>query len=319
MAIIAGIDEAGYGPVLGPMVISAVAFDVPEEKKDCSLWKLLENAVTDDIKGRKHRLSVADSKRLYNTRGGLKLLENAVFSFLLARDVKITSFCELLSVLSCYHAGVLVDYPWYTEKDYPLPVATSISAVLNYANLLKYVSSGQNIRFVSARSCVVTVKEWNEQVRVSGNKAVVLFDNFITLVTDLLNSCEGSIRLIVDKHGGRNRYFNLLKDRLPATDIKVLKEGADVSTYRILHAQKEIEISFMEKAEYACMTVALASIFSKYIRELFMRLENQYWLQFMPDLKPTAGYYEDAQRFLSEIASTRKRESIQDDILIRIK
>jgi len=67
------------------------------------------------------------------------------------------------------------------------------------------------------------------------------------------------------------------------------------------------------------MAVALASIFSKYVRELFMHLENQYWLQFVPSLKPTAGYYTDALRFLSQIADVRKKEAIQDNILIRIK
>lgn len=106
---------------------------------------------------------------------------------------------------------------------------------------------------------------------------------------------------------------------MPGVDITVLKEGVKVSAYKISCARREMEISFVEKGEDACMTVALASVFSKYMRELFMRLENHYWLQFVPDLKPTAGYYEDAQRFLSEIASIKKRELIQDDILIRSK
>lgn len=319
MAIIAGIDEAGYGPVLGPLVITAVAFDVPDEKTDCSLWKLLEDAVSDGSRSKVPRLTVRDSKKLYNAHSGLKPLEDIVLSFLLSKDVKITSFYQLLDVLSCYHAKILGSYPWYAEKDHSLPSTTSVSAVLNYTNLLKYVLHKQNIQFCYTGSRVVTVKELNEQIGLSGNKATVLFDNFITLVTDLWNSCDGNIRLIVDKHGGRNRYFSLLRDRLSGVDITILKEGAKVSTYRISHAQREMEISFVEKGEDTCMTVALASIFSKYMRELFMRLENQYWLQFIPDLKPTAGYYEDAQRFLSEIAHMKKREVIQDDILMRIK
>lgn len=320
MAIIAGIDEAGYGPVLGPMVITAVAFDVPNGEADCPLDRLLKDAVTGNQKGKKHRLAVMDSKRLYHACNGLKLLEDAVFSFLLSGDLEVTSFRQLLGVLSCCHAEVLDSYPWYAEKDFPLPSTTNISAVLSYADLLKYVFHKQHVRFWRAESCVIAVKEFNRQVRLSGNnKASVLFKYCIKLVTNLWNSCDGNIRLTVDKHGGRDKYYNLLKEQLPEADIKVVKEGAEVSHYRISRTQRDMEISFVERGEDACMAVALASIFSKYVRELFMRLENQYWLQFMPDLKPTAGYYEDAQRFLSEIEHIKRSEVIQDDMLIRIK
>jgi ribonuclease HII len=125
--------------------------------------------------------------------------------------------------------------------------------------------------------------------------------------------------LIVDKQGGRNTYTELLKNQLPMVDIRVIEEGARVSTYEVEAAHKQMKVSFVEKGEDMCMSVALASMFSKYIRELFMRLENQYWLQLLPGLKPTAGYYSDAQRFLAQIAHMKQKESIQDDILIRIK
>lgn len=319
MTIIAGIDEAGYGPLLGPMVVTITAFDVPDEKAKCSLWDLLNDAVSNDQKGKGQRLTVCDSKKLYNAKKGLKPLENAALSFLWSKDLKTTSFYQLLKNLLCYHAGTIAGYPWYAGKDYPLPLKTNISAVLNYADLLKYALDKQGVKFCYASTCVVTVQEFNEQVRVTGNKSVVLFNTCAALISRLWNNFKGNISLIVDKQGGRNNYAELLKGCLPKVEVRILTEGAKVSTYEVVEEQRKMEISFVEKGEDSCMAVALASIFSKYVRELFMHLENQYWLQFVPGLKPTAGYYTDALRFLSQIADVRKKEAIQDNILIRIK
>ncbi|MBI4221117.1 MAG: hypothetical protein HY607_00335 [Planctomycetes bacterium] len=319
MTIIAGIDEAGYGPLLGPMVVTITAFDVPDEKANCSLWDLLNDAISNDMKGKGQRLTVRDSKRLYNARNGLKPLENAALSFPRSKDLKITSFYQLLKNLSCYHAETIAGYPWYAGKDYPLPLTTNVSAVLNYADLLKYALNKQRVQFCYASSCVVTVREFNEQVRATGNKSVVLFNNCAALIFRLWNDFKDNISLIVDKQGGRNNYAELLKGCLPEGEVKILKESAMVSTYEAVDEQRKMEISFVEKGEDTCMAVALASIFSKYVRELFMHLENQYWLHFMPNLKPTAGYYTDALRFLSQIADVRKKEAIQDNMLIRIK
>ncbi|HHT9138463.1 MAG TPA: hypothetical protein ACFYEK_14625 [Candidatus Wunengus sp. YC60] len=319
MTIIAGIDEAGYGPLLGPMVISITAFDVPEEKADCSLWDLLNDAISNDMKGKGQRLTVRDSKKLYSAQKGLKPLENAALSFLWSKDLKTTSFYQLLKNLLCYHAETIAGYPWYAERDYPLPLTTNVSAVLNYADLLKYAFDKQGVQFCYASSCVVTVREFNEWVKATDNKSVVLFNNCAALIFRLWNNFRGDIRLIVDKQGGRNNYSELLKGCLPEADVKILKEGAEVSAYEVVNNQRKMNISFVEKGEDTCMAVALASIFSKYIRELFMHLENQYWLHFVPDLKPTAGYYQDALRFLSQVADVRKKEAIQDNILIRMK
>ena len=319
MTIVAGVDEAGYGPTLGPMVVTVIAFDVPDEKADSSLWDLLKDAIADDLKNRKQRLAVRDSKKLYNAKKGLKPLEEAVLSFLWLRDLKITSFYQLLMGLSCFNADVIANYPWYANKDYPLPLVTNFSAILNHVDLLKYAMDKHGVRFCYASTCVVTVGEFNDHVRSSGNKSIVLFNICARLISGLWSDFRGDINLIVDKQGGRNSYYSLLRNRLSLTDIKVLKESNKISTYVVADAERKMEVSFVEKGEDTSMATALASMFSKYVRELFMRLENEYWLQFMPDLKPTAGYYSDAQRFLSQIAHVKKKEAIQDNILIRIK
>jgi hypothetical protein len=67
------------------------------------------------------------------------------------------------------------------------------------------------------------------------------------------------------------------------------------------------------------MSVAVASMLSKYLREGLMRRFNAFWRQYLPDVAPTAGYYGDGQRFLADIAATRKELGIADEFLIRAR
>lgn len=130
MAVITGVDEAGYGPTLGPMIVTIVAFDVPEEKADCSLWELVKDAVSQERKARKQQLIVRDSKKIYRAHTGLKPLEDVVLSFLWSKGLKITSFFHLLRSLSCHNTDVLARYPWYADKDFSLPLTTDRKSVV---------------------------------------------------------------------------------------------------------------------------------------------------------------------------------------------
>jgi hypothetical protein len=58
-------------------------------------------------------------------------------------------------------------------------------------------------------------------------------------------------------------------------------------------------------------------MFSKYVREIYMETFNAFWQRHLPELKPTAGYHQDAGRFLADIASTREKLSVPDEVLIR--
>src|SRR4051812_9748851 len=78
MPWVVGIDEAGYGPNLGPLVQSAVAIHLPES--DLAGWKTLKPVVRRcGEKGDAWRMLVDDSKKVY-TRGGLEDLEFAMLA-----------------------------------------------------------------------------------------------------------------------------------------------------------------------------------------------------------------------------------------------
>jgi hypothetical protein len=65
------------------------------------------------------------------------------------------------------------------------------------------------------------------------------------------------------------------------------------------------------------MPVAIASMLSKYIREALMRRFNAFWQRHVPGVTPTAGYYNDGNRFLQDIDTRRRALGIKDDELIR--
>ena len=67
------------------------------------------------------------------------------------------------------------------------------------------------------------------------------------------------------------------------------------------------------------LPTALASMASKYLRELAMRAVNAFWRRHVEGLRPTAGYPEDTRRFKADIAAAQRRLGIPDRLLWRCK
>jgi len=55
-------------------------------------------------------------------------------------------------------------------------------------------------------------------------------------------------------------------------------------------------LTFQPRADQSYFCVALASMVSKYLRELLMGEFNRFWQEHVPGLRPTAGYPTDAAR-----------------------
>lgn len=327
MAILAGIDEAGYGPTIGPLVVTGVVFNVPDDYTNKCLWHLLGDVVAKNAQrapkpsslGSGDRIIVDDSKKVYSSRG-LKKIEEGTLSFLWCLKGPVSSFCELLKALSCYDVDVLGGYPWYAGKDLVLPTASNPLTIANNVQRLTRTMAEKGIKLHGIRCAPVSTIEFNRRIDLTGNKLLALFQSCAELLAAIWKKFgTRNPKVFVDKLSGRSKYHHMLSKTFHGCQIKTFKESAEVSTYGIKKFDREMVVSFIKNAEDKHFPAALASMYSKYMRELFIKLFNAYWQEKIPGLKPTAGYPLDSKRFLQQIYEARKSSGITDQILIRKK
>jgi len=126
-----------------------------------------------------------------------------------------------------------------------------------------------------------------------------------------------SLRICLDRQGGRTHYREPITTAIPGYDLHVLEETTTRSAYRLERTARTCSIEFLTEGETHHFPVALASVYSKYLRELYMHLFNRYWCEHHADLKPTAGYYTDAQRWLRDAAPTIRSLDVPESLLVR--
>ncbi|HUT36422.1 MAG TPA: hypothetical protein VNE39_23245 [Planctomycetota bacterium] len=331
MAIVAGIDEAGYGPLLGPLVVSGVAFDVPDAAAGDDLWARLADVVTRSTRD-PERVAVDDSKRLFDQTRGPRHIERTALAFAAAargphlhfahggnvpnEDVTpAATFRSLLGALADV-AGDLDAYPWYQGADFAVPLAADAGRIEADAERLRQASGA---RFLGVRCLPVLVGEYNRLVEAHGTKSATLFLMTSHLLARFWRDWgERGLVVHADKHGGRNRYGLLLHQTFFGARVRALTEGAGESIYTVTDGARRMTIGFYEGGDARYLPVALASVYSKYLRELFMHAFNAWWCQRVPGLRPTAGYAADGQRFLRDIAAARRGLAVPDDLLVRI-
>jgi hypothetical protein len=313
-----GIDEAGYAPRLGPLVVTAVSFMRPE---GADLYEVLDEAVRRSGRSRKarggrRRLHVGDSKKVYSPSRGLAELERSVLAF---------TTCALGSDppddiwLARELTGHMMDIdglPWYAGPPGALPAATERDEVGAAAEHLARILSDAHVTPPSIRSRLITARDLNGSVNDERNKA----DFLCALVAGLLaemSSPVGTTIATIDRLGGRKDYRPVLQLAWPGIDVEDVEVASACSSYRALGSGVQRDVAFACKAEDASLPVGLASMISKYLRELFMRRLNRWFAERVPGIAPTAGYPVDAARFLKECEAFREDESITDDTLIR--
>ncbi len=308
-----GIDEAGYGPNLGPLVMTAVSCRLPDDLAEADLWQTLTDGVRRERKANDRRLLVNDSKLVYSASRGLAELESTVLGFLSAGVGRsFQSADEILSHLCPIDRAELAKELWFHGQT-SLPMACHHAHIEPAAETLRQSCSARQLMWGPVRAVVVCPSRFNDLVERWDSKAAVLAIAMADLLRRHLGeNDEEPLFVVVDKHGGRNRYSALIQEAVGEGMTLAREESAARSIYDVTGLAHPMRVTFMPRADAGDMCVALASMVSKYLREMLMAEFNDFWRKHVPNLAPTAGYPVDAIRFFADIEPVRRRLKVAD-------
>lgn len=341
MYVYAGIDEAGYGPMFGPLVVGravmAIRDHVPTSDLNTeppAMWDLLSNAVCKMLSKRKGRIAVNDSKKLRTAAAGIKHLEMGVLAFAGLKDMHLRAETvgELLAGLGeSIHTG-LEHLPWYHACDdrpwHALPTCNTEGELAVARSMLGAVAADVGVKMLDMGAAVVFEDRFNKMVAATRSKAATSF----TFVGQHLAAIwqkfgQHSPMVVVDRQSGRMHYRDLLALCFPDAQLNVLHEDSERSSYSVEERsgqrgsrtkQKSMTVRFEVNGDGNHMPVALASMTAKYTRELFMQRFNNWFGEHFPDIKPTAGYATDGKRFWQEIQPKLGEIKVEANLLKRM-
>lgn len=317
MAFLIGTDEAGYGPNLGPLVISATTWHVPDDLAEADLYDVLGDSVQASAGGSQSGLPIGDSKLLYKPGGGLAALERSVLAAASTLGIDAHSWHDVWAAFAPQSVIWRDQLPWYDGFSSQVPVEATRDEIKQRGLKFSTGLAQSQVQLLSMRSVAVFPARLNALIDRFDTKGGALSFETLKLVQQQLHDLEaGPVFVHCDKHGGRNRYAPVLQTVFPEVLPTVVRESREQSVYRWGPPTQRIEIRFTAKGESALCT-ALASMVSKYLRELAMLGFNAFWSRHVPGIQPTAGYPTDARRFKDEIAAAQKKLQIDDRVLWR--
>jgi len=322
--ILAGIDEAGFGPLLGPLTLGFSAFRVPRGER--SLWQRLAPVVARAPRRRdQRRIVVADSKVVFQRSPlGHQRLERTVLGFLAQVGGRAEWPGDGRALLATAPAGLvpreetLAQHPWYSRLPESLPVWNEVDELEATAARLQQKLARADVRVLAAGARAVPAGELNASYAETDNKSLTLWQKTAEIMRELWKAygAEG-LELVIDRHGGRKKYASLLSHDFAETFVEVVREGPKWSAYTLHGDGRKMRVTFVARGEERSFAVALGSCMAKYVREISMSAFNEYFSDLQDGLQPTAGYWTDGQRWLEEAGEAVKRAGVDLGKIVR--
>ena len=227
MAFKIGTDEAGYGPNLGPLIVTGTLWKT--ESCESDLYDLLAPCVADQPPGRKstnkQSIAIADSKVVYRGKS-IRHLEKTVLTMLsLVSGTMPRTLRELTqSVKANVSDEFFEDVFWLGDGDdaeVKLPIECPIDDIAFAADRFLNQCDASDVSLLAIDPEVVLPEDFNASITSVGNKANVLSTRTMQMISRLLGQCDGDVLVDCDKHGGRSRYKQFIQPHLTNSDVQI--------------------------------------------------------------------------------------------------
>lgn len=299
-----GIDEAGYGPLLGPLVVAGVSIRTEDTVTERELARRLQSALAEAGAASGRRLVADDSKQvLSNTRGHDTLRDTiAAVAQACGGDGTVGGLCDIRHTEA--------PAPWHV-------VPTTVLVREPDPTGLRDALQRHGIRGIDATAALIQECAFNAAVGGDRNKGDLLFDAHADVYERLRQGrIEAEpVRAVFDRHGGRQNYLPPIGRRWPQAFAWEVTRRRERSDYRV----GPDTLSFRVRADADAPWVGLASMLAKYLRELAMDTFNEHFRSLCPQVRPTAGYVQDGRRWLDETRAARATASVPDERLVRTR
>jgi len=266
--------------------------------------------------GRDGRIEVGDSKKIHVGARKLARIERTALATVawihgrVPRDVG-----ELLSMVAEPSFELAGDRraPWWSSLTEALPIAHERGEIEALGERLAALARAADVWPLWYRADLVSAARINRELaledRREGTKNTWATHAVLRLAKLAVDELDAPrLTIWCDKAGGRAAYGEPLERAFvgSASTFERIDETRDRSHYRsIAPGDRRTELGFVMGGDRCDPRISWASILAKYLRELIMRSMNRYFADRMAGcaeaLRPTAGYPEDAKRFIAAV------------------
>lgn len=290
--LVVGIDENGFGPRLGPLVVTASLVVVKD------VGHLLQS-------------SFKESKKICSS-GRMEECERIALSFhRLIYGSTPSSASKYLSDIVYSQEGDCSSPLPHCLPDFPLPCWTSESDLTEdrAQTFLKEIY----VDLLEIRSIVICPGRFNEKLGTFSSKHHLEYALFEELIMYFTKQYQKEKVLFLCGRIGSTKDYSPFFNRFPLILGSPQREG---ETWYLL--PDDSEVRFITDGDEKYFPIALSSVVGKYIRELFIEQMNRYFRSYLPYLPYCSGYINPVtKRFIEETKNFREEMGIPDRCFIR--